>query len=664
MLCLTICLLVLVFYFQVSYTAPANSDLELPTLNEPDVYYVDLSATFITAVGSWSSSLAPSIGGFMVALYSYPLTKRYLKEVRSETPKEAELFTPFQLSLALRFLNGGGLGALWSWGTYICGWRGRRQPQPSILLALSALGITVGMLRYEFPLFRYEEDMAHIDCKSCEAKTNRNFGNWFMVVGMIWLLSSKPFHAWGLFLRFSFYLDFVSESCALNLIHTESRTFNANFSLTRSSVLIFAADTYLHYATRSVEFTTVSSLTAGDEINYSMVLSPECYNGTSAAAQNYAAKQAALVTCALSIATTNTFLLDGTQALSVLNNVSNSMTALTYGNSDGDYVFLGVPTTETLASRDFIASTYGVQAQCTPISKQCHLSATEGGSTPFNCSTAFSGNLDYVTNVQNGFDPNWQMAFFTNESMLSNATAFQGVDNPFYFALAALVDAQESPEQLTSDPEIVTPVHGGLAFVLFCNTTVYDIEYTSINNSITRFTPTPSNDSVTNIFEGITDQAIFGSFYLQQAATLAGLANSSSDLADQMGLSFSKAFVSGGAEVLQPQPAIAAQERSSFIVARVPKAPLFIVVALDFLFALLGIALTVLAVFSSCGKNEVREIQSRLTITGLVADRFEKEARIPITSIDEAFSEYEGEKGPRVIIEKVASEGYGYFVTR
>lgn len=208
-------------------------------------------------------------------------------------------------------------------------------------------------------------------------------------------------------------------------------------------------------------------------------------------------------------------------------------------------------------------------------------------------------------------------------------------------------------------------MHGGIAFVLFCNTTVHDVKYTSVNGSITKFTPTASNDSVTNIFEGIMDQSLFGSFYLQQAATLAGLADSAQDIANQMAVSFSKVFLSGGADVLQPQPAIAAQQRTSFIVARVPKAPLFTVVALDLLFALLGLVLTVLAMSSSSGKNkEVREIQSRLMIAGLVADRFEKEARMPITSIDEAFSEYEGEKGTRVIIEKVPGEGYGYFVMR
>lgn len=41
------------------------------------------------------------------------------------------------------------------------------------------------------------------------------------------------------------------------------------------------------------------------------------------------------------------------------------------------------------------------------------------------------------------------------------------------------------------DPEVVTTVHGGVAFLIMCSTTLYDIEYDSINGSLTRFVATP-----------------------------------------------------------------------------------------------------------------------------------------------------------------------------
>lgn len=111
------------------------------------------------------------------------------------------------------------------------------------------------------------------------------------------------------------------------------------------------------------------------------------------------------------------------------------------------------------------------------------------------------------------------------------------------FALAALVDFEELlPNQLASDPQIVHPTSGGIAFVLLCSSMVYDVQYTSINSSITKFTPITSNDSVTNLFEGISDQGFYGNLYLQQAANVAGLAESAQGIANQMALSFSAVF--------------------------------------------------------------------------------------------------------------------------
>lgn len=119
-----------------------------------------------------------------------------------------------------------------------------------------------------------------------------------------------------------------------------------------------------------------------------------------------------------------------------------------------------------------------------------------------------------------------------------------------------------------------------------------------------------------------------------------------------------QSFVSGGCDFLQTHPAIAAQQRTTFIVAVVPRVPPFIVVALDLLSALLGLVLGLLAISSSSGKNqEVCETQSRPTIAGLIADRFEKDAKMPFTSIDEAFAEYEGERSRKIGTERTADGG-------
>lgn len=149
MLILAAVLLILVYHFQISHsTANIDPDLNFSGLtDESDVYYVNLSATFITAVASWSSSLAPLLVGFILALYSYPLSKGYLKQVRRGFNNDPNLFTPYQLAIALRFLGGGGFGAIWNWIKYTVGDRATRQHQSSALLKLSILTLTATILR-------------------------------------------------------------------------------------------------------------------------------------------------------------------------------------------------------------------------------------------------------------------------------------------------------------------------------------------------------------------------------------------------------------------------------------------------------------------------------------------------------------------------------------
>jgi hypothetical protein len=46
-------------------------------------------------------------------------------------------------------------------------------------------------------------------------------------------------------------------------------------------------------------------------------------------------------------------------------------------------------------------------------------------------------------------------------------------------------------------------LHGGRAFILGCNTTIYDIQYDHVNGSITQFVPMLSNTSTSNIRQSI-----------------------------------------------------------------------------------------------------------------------------------------------------------------
>jgi hypothetical protein len=114
-----------------------------------------------------------------------------------------------------------------------------------------------------------------------------------------------------------------------------------------------------------------------------------------------------------------------------------------------------------------------------------------------------------------------------------------------------------------------------------------------------------------------------------------------------------------GSQSVGAQPALEAQERTSLLVARILLAPLFTLVISNLLFVILGIILTVIAITSSGGDSQ--DIQARLSITGLVADRFEgQRAKLRVERLDELFEESDGQSSKRVVIDSVLEGGYEY----
>lgn len=146
---------------------------------------------------------------------------------------------------------------------------------------------------------------------------------------------------------------------------------------------------------------------------------------------------------------------------------------------------------------------------------------------------------------------------------------------------------------------------------------------------------------------------------LLQTSTLAAFSDSAQELAYKMALAYSQVALAIGAEAVAPQPALAAQERESFLVTRVPLAPLFTLVLANLLFVAMGFILTFVALASSGG--ELREIQSRLSVKGLIADRFEGvRGRNGVKSLEEHFEESEGRGSMRVGLDSAEGSGYSY----
>jgi len=138
-------LLGLIFYLRVTPNESSSSDLQLNLPSYSNVIYVDISATALTTVASWSSTIAPILVGCAVTLISYPIAKQILRA--GQTGKTERLPTPFQLSLMLKTITSGSPQALWNWWQYVWGWRGKKQSQGRPMRLMTSVLILALILR-------------------------------------------------------------------------------------------------------------------------------------------------------------------------------------------------------------------------------------------------------------------------------------------------------------------------------------------------------------------------------------------------------------------------------------------------------------------------------------------------------------------------------------
>ncbi|KAB8262300.1 hypothetical protein BDV32DRAFT_157426 [Aspergillus pseudonomiae] len=414
-------------------------------------------------------------------------------------------------------------------------------------------------------------------------------------------------------------------------------------------LLVALGDTWLHLTTTTVEFTQVKPVS--NQTDYGFGLIPECLTSNN----SVAAQSGEQILCSVSLAVTGSFLRNGTVSLGVLNDMSDQATVSTYTDPQANkYAYLQAPEGASLSNRDYTAKTYGARTQCELISTKCKLKNNASVVT-YNCSSDFAGSF-----TQTGL----KTAFFTNASMaedMSQSMYNKGVGNPYYFAAGNIMSLAggEAP----NSTEFLKSLHGPYAFILGCNTTIYDIEYDRVNNTVTRFVPTISNTSTSNVWQ--TSISHLNNWYptIEQTAGAAILSGSAQVFVDQIAESFSKVTIALGADAVDARPAIAAQDRESFLVARLPKAPFITLVAVSLLYVLCGLTFVVLALVAV--RHKIPDIQARMSIAGLVADRFgDPSSWNKNTSVDEMFEEHSGKSEKRVAIESPDLGGAHRFTTQ
>merc|ERR1712093_650747 len=177
-----------------------------------------------------------------------------------------------------------------------------------------------------------------------------------------------------------------------------------------------------------------------------------------------------------------------------------------------------------------------------------------------------------------------------------------------------------------------------------------DVEYTSINGSITRFNAAPANSTLTNIVQGTQQYTHVGDPNLIQGAAIAALvSNDSQAVADYFAMTYSHIALGIASAAFTPQAAVQAQRRETMLVAK----------------ALLGIVLMIIAAVAARG--DTREVQARLSVAGLVAAHFEgRKAERGVEKVEELFEEHDGVNGSqqRVGVVRTESSGWRFSVWR
>ena len=244
------------------------------------------------------------------------------------------------------------------------------------------------------------------------------------------------------------------------------------------------------------------------------------------------------------------------------------------------------------------------------------------------------------------------LVFFEDYTQTKNLTLMSKDMNPYYFGTWARADTQghlpnasitATSTMLQNDPEIVTPVHGGMAWVLSCNTTVYEVLYNYFNGTVSKPVIGLANDTIGGLIMAPTNYD-FGLSNLEIATNIASFSVSSQELANKWANSYSQIALGLSSGVFSSRSNTEEQILKEILVARIPKAPLFTLVGLNLVYAVVGIALALYAIFGSRLDDGSADVRERLTIPGVVAECFEESggARDGTVKAEQLFVERKG----------------------
>lgn len=421
------------------------------------------------------------------------------------------------------------------------------------------------------------------------------------------------------------------------------------------ALVVFGADTALHYTTSTINFDQISVTSIPQEVaSYGYGLSEACLalnrsdnfglpcsRNSVTAANNYT--QYVVGQNEIFYLQHDTSNISSVQLVSAPSYMPDNETS-----SGAAKVALLVPQPANLSPfRDFQAHTTGVITTCEPMTPSCNWTSGGPGDyySSFNCTPNFWGVLGKAANVSEygtlndstnvpplGFKPGaaLQYSFFMDDALTipydssGNLGPFMQDDqliNPVYLAVAARFQdtAQRAGVNLSTSPAIYQGPTPYIDFTLRCKYTTYLADYTWINSTarITTLTPSP-NGTMAEIFHGYNIVNSYSSFDndLQDFILSAALEPSAEALAHSFANQYSQRVMSVIGPFLSSRSNLLQQNRTPLLVAKVPKIPLAILVAGCCGYIIFGLVSAAIA-YRALNAVDVRDLAFRFSLPAL-----------------------------------------------
>jgi len=413
-------------------------------------------------------------------------------------------------------------------------------------------------------------------------------------------------------------------------MHKARLTYSLEANTTR--YLIIITDTWLHAATSTIQIwqavpgtSPVSTFGRGFASSDCVTITETYINPCSVSAGEHGPY----------------FSYGGAESFATLANTSSQNSLLLFQYEGKSYALItdaNIP-----QETSYQARTFAVTTQCTLIDDECGL-IPGAVDAVYNCSEEFSGYLPAVPDLIN---PSWALAGvrFFQDPGLSQTPPHQGgvfnftSTNPVYMGAYGTILGWDTESSLFTSPDGLDLTRTqDLAFVLGCNVTAYDLEYVWYNSTILVQQMVQSNASV---LKSLTAPFVSELANMMNLAESASGQSTPSAFVESWATGFSTMALGLSASSFSPRETIKEQARVSTLVARVPKAPLAVLVFLTLLYAAIGILLGYIA--AKAGTGETKSVQGHLSVAGLAAKCFEREdiCEGPMKEIHELFAENE-----------------------